>query len=160
MDVRWRHLLPREEKQFRGIHEADWDVQREIVSAEPFMTNGMHDAVTAAGDADRLPDLYRRWSRLLVGGYDTLGEWSGRGTHVHGWRATPTKDMIFYTLGVTQDQPGYALARVAPRLGSLECAEGKVPTPHGLIGVLADPGRVMVDTPVPVIVDLPGREPA
>ncbi len=36
-----------------------------------------------------------------TGGYDTIGEDWRHGTHVHGWSCTPTKDMIFYTLGVT-----------------------------------------------------------
>ena len=65
--------------------------------------------------------------------------------------------MIFYTLGVTPAEPGYTAARIAPRLGHLKWAEGKVPTPHGLISVRAEPGKVSIDSPVPVIVDLPGQ---
>ena len=65
--------------------------------------------------------------------------------------------MIFYTLGVTPAEPGYTTARIAPDLGDLAWAEGKVPTPHGLISVRAEPGRVQVDSPVPVIVELPGQ---
>lgn len=119
----------------------------------------MHDAVALAGQADRLPELYRRWSQFLVSGYDTIGECWGWGTHVHGWSCTPTKDMIFYTLGVTPAEPGYTVARIAPRLGRLTWAEGVVPTPHGLISVRAEPGKVFVDSPVPVIVDLSGQAP-
>ena len=146
-------------KQFQGIYEADWDVLNEVVIAEPFMSYVVHDAVALAGEADRLPEMVRRWSQFLVDGYDTLGECWGWGTHVHGWSSTPTRDMIFYTLGVTPAEPGYTVARIAPRLGSLAWAEGTVPTPHGLISVRVEPGRVVVDSPVPVIVDLPGREP-
>lgn len=136
-----------------------WDVHRQIVMAEPFMQYVVHDAIALAGRADRLPDLYDRWSQFLTGGYDTIGEDWRHGTHVHGWSCTPTKDMIFYTLGVTPAGPGYAVARVAPRLGRLAWAEGKVPTPHGLIHVRAEQGKVEIDSPVPVIVDLPGRAP-
>ncbi len=146
-------------KQMRGIYEPDWDVEREIVMGEPFISYVVHDAVAAAGMAHRLPDLYRKWSEFLVDGYDTIGECWGWGTHVHGWSCTPTKDMIFYTLGVTPAEPGYVVARVAPRLGRLAWAEGKVPTPHGLIHVRAETGRVVVDSPVPVIVDLVGQAP-
>jgi hypothetical protein len=67
--------------------------------------------------------------------------------------------MIFYTLGVTPAEPGYAVARIAPRLGALAWAEGRVPTPHGPISVRAEPGQVTIDSPVQVMVDLPGREP-
>jgi alpha-L-rhamnosidase len=119
----------------------------------------VHDAVALADRADKLPELYRRWSEFLVGGYDTLGECWGWGTHVHGWSCTPTRDMIFYTLGVTPAEPGYAAARVAPRMGGLAWAKGQAPTPHGPIAVEASAERVAVDSPVPVVVDLPGQPP-
>ena len=134
-----------------------WDVQQRVILAEPFMSYVVHDAVAAAGKADRLPELCRRWSQFLTGGYDTLGEDWNHGTHVHGWSSTPTKDLVFYTLGVTPAQPGYTQARIAPRLGDLEWAEGKVPTPYGLISVRATPETITIDSPVPVVVDLAGQ---
>jgi hypothetical protein len=143
----------------RGGLEPDWDVQAEIVKAEPFMSYVVHDAVALAGEADRLPDLYRAWSQFLVDGYDTIGEDWAHGTHVHAWSCTPNKDMIFYTLGVTPAKPGYNAVRVAPRLGSLAWAEGKVPTPHGLVSVRATAEGITIDSPVPVILDLQGQPP-
>jgi hypothetical protein len=140
-----------------GPRKYNWDTHTQIVKAEPFMSYVVHDAVAAAGLAKRLPALYRHWSAFLTGGYDTIGEDWKHGTHVHGWSCTPTKDMVFYTLGVTPAEPGYTQARVAPVLGDLEWAEGKVPTPQGLIAVRAEPGRVEVDSPVPVSVKLPGQ---
>jgi hypothetical protein len=153
------YSLEKLERQFRGIYETDWDAEHEIVIAEPFMSYVVHDAVALAGRADLLPDLYRRWSEFLEGGYDTIGECWGWGTHVHGWSCTPTRDMIFYTLGVTPAEPGYARVRVAPRLGRLTWARGTVPTPHGLISVDVEGGSVAVDSPVPVVLDLEGRSP-
>jgi len=146
-------------KQFQGIYETDWDAEREIVIAEPFMSYVVHDAVVLAGQADRLPDLYRRWSEFLVDGYDTIGECWGWGTRVHGWSCTPTRDMAFYTLGVTPAEPGYTKARIAPRLGALVWAKGVVPTPHGLIAVSVDADTVTVDSPIPVVVELVGQPP-
>lgn len=147
------------QKQIQGIYEPDWDVENQIVIGEPFISYAVHDAVALAGQADRLPELYRRWSQFLVDGYDTIGECWGWGTHVHGWSCTPTKDMVFYTLGVTPAEPGYTTARIAPRLGGLQWAKGKVPTPHGLISIQAEPNKVIVDSPVPVLIDLPGQPP-
>ncbi len=49
--------------------------------------------------------------------------------------------MVFYTLGVTPAEPGYATARVAPSLGSLQWARGSVSTPHGLIGPCLEAGH-------------------
>jgi alpha-L-rhamnosidase len=147
------------QKQLRGIYEPNWDVETQIVIGQPFISYVVHDAVALAGRADLLPELYRRWSQFLVDGYDTIGECWGWGTHVHGWSCTPTKDMVFYTLGVTPAEPGYSVARVAPRLGSLAWAKGKVPTPNDLITVHATAERVMVDSPVPVILELEGQAP-
>ncbi len=144
-------------KQFQGIYEIDWDAEREIVLAEPFMSYTVHDAVAMAGRADRLPDLLPRWSQFLVDGYDTFGERWGWGTRVHGWSCTPTRDMIFYTLGVTPAEPGYTRARIAPRLGRLRSAKGSVPTPHGLIEVEATTDNVTVTSPVPAVVELEGE---
>ncbi len=145
------------QKQMQGIYEIDWDAKNQIVIAEPFMSYVVHDAVALAGRADLLPELYRRWMQFLVDGYDTIGECWGWGTHVHGWSCTPTKDMIFYTLGVTPAEPGYTVARVAPRLGGLQWAKGRVPTPNGLIAVHATAELVTIDSPVPVILDLQGQ---
>lgn len=145
--------------QFAGIYEIDWDAERQIVLAEPFMSYVVHDAVVLAGRAGRLPDLHRRWSEFLTDGYDTIGECWGWGTHVHGWSCAPTRDMLFYTLGVTPAAPGYAEARGAPRLGRLAWARGTVPTPHGLLSVEATRDAVTVDAPVPVVVDLEGLPP-
>ncbi|MFL5658854.1 MAG: alpha-L-rhamnosidase N-terminal domain-containing protein, partial [Ktedonobacteraceae bacterium] len=151
--------LEKTQQQFQGVYEIDWDAERQIVLAEPFMSYTVHDAVALAGGAQHLPDLYRRWSEFLVDGYDTIGECWGWGTHVHGWSCTPTRDMIFYTLGVTPAEPGYTTARIAPRLGRLHWARGSVPTPHGLITVEVTADSVMVDSPVPVVVELADQLP-
>jgi hypothetical protein len=144
-------------KQLQGIYERDWDVEGEVVLAEPFMSYTVHDAVALAGQADRLPGLYRRWSQFLVNGYDTIGECWGWGTHVHGWSSTPTRDMVLYTLGVMPAEPAYMSARVAPRLGELTWARGAVPTPHGVITVYVTAEAVTIDSPIPVTLDLPGQ---
>jgi len=65
--------------------------------------------------------------------------------------------MVFYTLGVTPAEAGYTVARVAPRLGELEWVKGKTPTPFGLISVEASRDKVLVDSPVPFILDLEGK---
>lgn len=152
------YAMEKLQKQLQGIYEPDWDVEQQVVIAQPFMSYTVHDAVAQAGMADRLPALYRRWSSFLVDGYDTIGEGWGWGTHVHGWSCTPTRDMLFYTLGITPAAPGYTAARIAPRLGSLSWAKGRVPTPHGLISVEVDQHGIQIDTPIPVRVELEGRE--
>ncbi|MGC3993618.1 MAG: alpha-L-rhamnosidase N-terminal domain-containing protein [Propionicimonas sp.] len=144
-----------------GIYRIDWDAENEIVRAEPFFSYLVHDAVAAAGRAERLIDLVRAWSVFLHDGFDTFGECWGWGTPVHGWSATPTKDLVSYILGVTPDAPGYTTARVAPRPGSLDWLSGTVPTPHGYVRVDVRDSHVAVDSPVPVtFVALSGVEAA
>ena len=90
-------------------------------------------------------------------GYDTIGECWGTGTHVHGWSCTPTRDMIFYTLGVTPAEPGFGRARIAPRLGRLDWAKGRVPTPLGPISLEVSAEAVLVDSPMPFEVHFGGH---
>lgn len=145
--------------QAAGIYRIDWDAEQEIVRAEPFFSYVVHDAVARSGGEAVLPGLLRRWSVFLQDGFDTFGECWGWGTPVHAWSATPTKDLIFYVLGVTPDEPGYRVARIAPRPGNLERVSGTVPTPHGTIRVVVDRGRVVIDSPVDVrFVNLAGDE--
>ena len=138
--------------QISGDLAVDWDVDRETVSAEPFGSYLVHDAVARAGRAEKLIDLVRRWETFLVDGYDTFGECWTWGTPVHGWSACPTRDLVAYVLGVTPDLPGFTRARVAPRLGRLREAAGAVPTPHGPLEVRVSGGVAEIDSPVPVLV--------
>jgi alpha-L-rhamnosidase-like protein len=137
-------------EQSRGIYQIDWDVEHEIVMAQPFFSHVVHDAVAHAGRAELLPDLLRRWSVFLHDGYDTFGECWGWATPVHAWSATPTKDLIWYALGITPAEPGYTSVRVAPRPGGIDRLSGTVPTPHGLVRVDVEAGKVSVDSPAPV----------
>lgn len=142
------------QKQMMGIYEPDWDVEKQVVIAQPFMSYVVHDAVVKAEAADRLPQMHKRWLQFLNGGYDTIGECWGWGTHVHGWSCAPTRDMMFYVLGVTPAEPGYSVARIAPRLGKLQWAKGSVPTPHGLIHVSVNGNAVEIDSPIPVVLEM------
>lgn len=140
-----------------GDLNPDWDVEREIVIAEPFMSYVVHDAVAKADRAADLPRLMNRWQDFLTDGYDTFGENWGTGTRVHGWSSTPTKDIVFSLLGITPAKPGYEIARVAPCLAGLEWVHGSAPTPFGPISVELRDGHIQIDAPIPVLLDLEGR---
>ena len=117
----------------------------------------MHDALASAGRAHEIASLCLDWGEFLDRGETTWPElWNG-GTHCHGWGSTPTRDLIVYTLGIQPAEPGFAVARVAPRLGDLAWARGAAPTPHGLIHVRASHSAIEIDSPVPVDLDRAGR---
>jgi hypothetical protein len=142
-----------------GPPAPDWDVETQIVAAEPFYRYVVHDAVAAAGRPDQIAALCGDWCQFLARGETSWPELWNAGTHCHGWSSTPTRDLVQYVLGITPAEPGFAVARVAPRLGDLAWARGAAPTPHGFVRVEATPDRVSVESPVPVLLDLAGRPP-
>jgi hypothetical protein len=139
-----------------GPPEPWWDVETAVVAAQPFFRYVVHDALALAGRADLVAAACLDWGELLDRCPTSFSEtWFG-GTTCHGWSATPTRDLLLYTLGISPAQPGYARARVAPRLGFLEWARGAVPTPRGLLSVDVDRERIVVDSPVPFDLDVHG----
>ncbi|RJP34844.1 MAG: hypothetical protein C4536_02000 [Actinobacteria bacterium] len=139
-----------------GKSPPDWDVEMEIVRAEPFMQYTVHDAIAIAGKADMLPELYRRWSLAIDDGYDTIRETWTFGSHAHAWSCTPSRDVMVYTLGVRPAVPGFASACIAPRLGPLQWAKGAVPTPYGLLSVDVDGDSIHIDSPIPFTLEPEG----
>ena len=133
-----------------------WDVETQMVEAEPFFQYVVHEAMVAAGRADLVVESCRLWQVFVDAGETTWPEcWVG-GTRCHGWSSTPTSDLVRHVVGVTPAEPGYAVVRVAPALGDLAWARATVPTPHGWVTVEAHAdGRVLIDSPVPVVRDRP-----
>jgi len=134
-----------------GYPPPDWDVERQMVEAEPFFRYVLHDGLARAGRADLVAAACRDWQVFLDAGETTWPEcWTG-GTRCHGWSSTPTRDLIVHVLGIQPGAPGYASVRVTPALGGLAWARATVPTPHGSVTVEAHAdGRLEVDSPVPV----------
>lgn len=133
-----------------GYPAPEWDVEEQMVEAEPFFRYVLHDGLARAGRADLVAELCRDWSVFLDAGETSWPEcWTG-GTRCHGWSSTPTRDLIVHVLGITPGGPGYETVRIAPALGGLDWARATVPTPHGPLTVEAHAdGRVEVDSPVP-----------
>ena len=132
--------------------EPPWDVENQMVEAEPFFQHVVHEAMVIAGRPDLVIESCRRWQVFVDAGETTWPEcWVG-GTRCHGWSSTPTADLVRHVLGITPAEPGYASVRVSPALGDLDWARATVPTPHGWITVEAHAdGRLLIDSPVPVV---------
>ena len=99
---------------------------------------------------DRTVEMLRvlrdRWGEMLDRGATTLWEtFAGAYTQdenwtrswCHAWSSAPLYLLPAYVLGVRPLEPGFGHALIAPQLGDLEWAEGRVPTPHGEIEVRA-----------------------
>lgn len=134
----------------RGHPEPWWDVEREVVRAQPFFRYVVHDALAAAGRADLIAGQCLDWTMALERCPTSLTEtWYG-GTVSHGWSSTPTRDLVQRVLGVTPAEPGFTVARVEPALGHLEWASGSVPTPAGILHIEVRRDRLVIDSPIPI----------
>ena len=126
-----------------------WDVETQIVRAQPFFRYVVHDALVAAGRADLISSLCLDWTVLLERCPTSWSEtWYG-GTICHAWSSTPTRDLMTHVLGIQPAEPGFAVASIEPHLGHLEWAKGSAPTPHGSIHVGIDSEKLVVSSPVP-----------
>ncbi len=82
-----------------GYPDPTWDVEQQMVEAEPFFRYVLHDGLARAGRADLVAGLCRDWGVFLDAGESTWPEcWQG-GTRCHGWSSTPTRDLVVHTLG-------------------------------------------------------------
>ena len=95
------------------------------------------------------------WHMIELGSTMTLEAWDAKFkpnlTWNHAWGAAPANIATRFVLGVRPLEPGYAKLLVAPQLGGLKWARGKVPTAKGPLSVKAeDDGRrfrLEVDVP-------------
>ncbi|MES2440322.1 MAG: alpha-L-rhamnosidase C-terminal domain-containing protein [Verrucomicrobiota bacterium] len=79
------------------------------------------------------------WHMIELGSTMTLEAWDANAkpnlTWNHAWGAAPGNIISRYVLGVRPLEPGYPEILIAPQPGTLKWARGKVPTPHGPVGV-------------------------
>jgi hypothetical protein len=129
-----------------------WDIDRQVVRAQPFFRYVVHDALAAAGRADLIPQQLLDWDRWAMKRCATSFTecWAG-GTVSHGWSSTPTRDLVQRVLGIEPAEPGFAVASVAPELGYLEWARGAAPTPAGLLAVDVRRDQIVIESPVPFV---------
>lgn len=69
----------------------------------------------------------------------------------HGWASGPTSFLSKRVLGIKFLQPGGTKIAICPDLGGLEFVSGRMPTPRGLVSIVADQsGKVEVTAPAGV----------
>jgi hypothetical protein len=141
----------------------------------PYVTAYEVEADYLAGDtadAERL--LHSTWDQMIDPGnpfftgtmWENIGPdgtaTEARTSLAHGWASGPTPIMTGYVLGVQPVNPGYQTFTVTPHPGSLQWAEGAVPTPYGQIFVrwTKDGRRLSLTVAVPAhataFINLPG----
>jgi hypothetical protein len=94
------------------------------------------EALRKAGLADRYVEQLAPWQQMLALGLTTTAE-SPEPTRSdsHAWSAHPNYGLLATVLGVRPDGPGWRSVRIAPALGPLQRASGRIPHARGEIDV-------------------------
>ena len=94
------------------------------------------EALRKAGLGERYVDQLAPWRGMLDLGLTTVPETpEPTRSDSHAWSAHPNYGLLATVLGVRPAEPGFKSVRIAPNLGPLRRAEGRVPHPQGEIVV-------------------------
>ena len=94
------------------------------------------EALRAAGLGDRYVEQLAPWRAMLAMGLTTTPEApEPTRSDSHAWSAHPNYGLLATVLGVRPGAPGFRTVIVAPHLGPLTRAEGRVPPARGDIEV-------------------------
>jgi len=94
------------------------------------------EALRKAGLGERYVAQLAPWRGMLDLGLTTVPETpEPTRSDSHAWSAHPNYGLLATVLGVRPAEPGFKKVRIAPHLGPLRRAEGRVPHPLGVIGV-------------------------
>jgi hypothetical protein len=94
------------------------------------------EALRKAGLADRYIERLAPWQTMLRLGLTSAPENpEPTRSDTHAWAAHPNYGLLATVLGVRPSTPGFRSVRIAPALGPLRRAEGRVPHPLGDIEV-------------------------
>jgi hypothetical protein len=92
------------------------------------------EALRKAGLGERYIDQLAPWRGMLDLGLTTVPETpEPTRSDSHAWSAHPNYGLLATVLGVSPAEPGFKRVRIAPHLGPLQRAEGRVPHPLGAI---------------------------
>ncbi len=94
------------------------------------------EALRKAGLGDRYIERLAPWQAMLQLGLTSAPENpEPTRSDTHAWSAHPNYGLLATVLGVRPSSPGFRTVRIAPALGPLRRAEGRVPHPFGDIDI-------------------------
>lgn len=107
-----------------------------LVQASFYFRFYVDEAMREAGLADRYLERLEPWRAMIATGLTTTPENpEPTRSDSHAWSAHPNYALLATVLGVRPASPGFRTVEVAPALGPLQRASGKVPHPAGTIEV-------------------------
>src|SRR5205823_7086189 len=94
------------------------------------------EALRKAGLGDRYIEQLAPWQNMLALGLTSAPENpEPTRSDTHAWAAHPNYGLLATVLGVRPSSPGFRTVLIAPALGPLRRAEGRVPHPAGDVDV-------------------------
>ncbi|HEY5908407.1 MAG TPA: alpha-L-rhamnosidase C-terminal domain-containing protein [Vicinamibacteria bacterium] len=126
-----------------AVAQADQAALMERVLADATLTQSTYyfsyyqlEALRKAGLGERYVEQLAPWRGMLNLGLTTVPETpEPTRSDSHAWSAHPNYGLLATVLGVRPAAPGFKKVRIAPHLGPLQRAEGRVPHPLGRIDV-------------------------
>jgi hypothetical protein len=107
-----------------------------LIPASYYFAWYVHEALRKVGLADRYLEVLAPWRRMLALGLTSAPEKDEpTRSDSHAWSAHPNYGLLATVLGVRPATPGFRTVRIAPALGPLRKAAGRVPHPRGDIDV-------------------------
>lgn len=124
-----------------------------LIQAQPYFMHFVLEALYKCGLFEKFGlNQIRRYGKLLEECPTSLKEvWYGFDCdYSHAWGGTPTYQLPSKVLGIYPAEPGMTVISVNPMLGDLEWAEGRIPTPLGMIEVSVNRNGDRMDVQVRV----------
>ena len=107
-----------------------------LAQASYYFAFYVFEALREAGMADRYVAQLAPWHAMLARGLTSTPEQADpTRSDTHAWAAHPNYGLLATVLGVRPASPGFRTVRIAPALGPLRRAEGRVTHPRGDIDV-------------------------
>ena len=107
-----------------------------LVQASYYFDYYVFEALRDAGLGDRYVERLAPWRAMLAAGLTTTPEAPEPSrSDSHAWSAHPDYGLLATVLGVRPAAPGFRRVLIAPHLGPLQRAEGRVPHPRGEVAV-------------------------
>ncbi len=107
-----------------------------LIPASYYFDYYVFEALRKAGLGDRYIEQLAPWRGMLALGLTSAPEKpEPTRSDTHAWSAHPNYGMLATVLGVRPSAPGFRTVLIAPALGPLRTASGRVPHPRGDIDV-------------------------
>ena len=107
-----------------------------LIPASYYFSFYLLEALQKVGLGDRYIEQLAPWRAMLALGLTTAPEKpEPTRSDSHAWAAHPNYGLLATVLGVRPASPGFRTVHIAPALGPLRHAEGRVPHPRGDIDV-------------------------